>query len=118
MDIVLNLLVLVLFLASKIVLPAVFLSTPSVWLCRYGKIPPPLFRFAAVFMLAVLTGVLILSEFAGAASQMWLDGLPVNPFDRESVADAVCRAFKIEAGEGRRRMMRLRRIVSRNDIFG
>jgi trehalose 6-phosphate synthase len=62
-------------------------------------------------------GVLVISEFAGAASQMWLDALLVNPFVREGVADAIYRAFKMEPEERKRRMMRLRRMVSRNNIF-
>lgn len=61
-------------------------------------------------------GVLIISEFAGAASQMWIGGLLVNPYDIEGVADAIHRAFVMDGDERRGRMMRLRRSIARADV--
>lgn len=62
-------------------------------------------------------GVLILSEFAGAAAEFQRGALLVNPFDRHGVADALHRALTMPPGERRERMRRLRRIVRDNDIF-
>ena len=62
-------------------------------------------------------GVLILSEFAGAAAQLSRDALMVNPYDREGVADAVAQAFHMQADERAGRMARLRRNVQGQDVF-
>jgi len=62
-------------------------------------------------------GVLILSEFAGAAAQMSKDALLVNPFDIEGTAAAIHRAFDMPPDERRLRMRRLRRSIQRSDIF-
>jgi trehalose 6-phosphate synthase/phosphatase len=61
-------------------------------------------------------GVLILSEFAGAAAQLYPNALLVNPYDLTGVADAIHKAFTMPM-ETRRMMMRgLRASVQRNDI--
>ncbi len=62
-------------------------------------------------------GVLILSEFAGAVAQLHRDAVLVNPYDIDGMADALYRAFTMDAGERRRRMRRLRANVRRNDIY-
>lgn len=62
-------------------------------------------------------GVLILSEFAGAAPQMSDGGLIVNPHDCDGVADAIYRAVMMDREERLDRMRRLRREVFRNDVF-
>ncbi len=62
-------------------------------------------------------GVLILSEFAGAAAQLQNGALLVNPYDIEGVADAIYRAFKMEKAERQARMRRMRRLISKYDIF-
>ena len=60
-------------------------------------------------------GVLVLSEFAGAA--MELDSaLMVNPYDIESVAATIKRALSLPLDERRARMSRLRRRVHEYDI--
>jgi len=61
-------------------------------------------------------GVLILSEFAGAADQLGKEALLVNPYDIEETADAIYRAFTMEPEERRRRMHRLRAQIRRNDV--
>ena len=61
-------------------------------------------------------GVLILSEFAGAAAQMSEDALLVNPFDVEGVAETIRRAANMESSERSRRMHALRDGVRREDI--
>ena len=62
-------------------------------------------------------GVLILSEFAGAAAQLHRDALLVNPYDIEGTADALYAAFTMDHDERRRRMRRMRATVRRYDIY-
>jgi trehalose 6-phosphate synthase/phosphatase len=60
-------------------------------------------------------GVLVLSEFAGAASE--LDAaLIVNPYDISAMASALRRAIVMSAGEQRVRMARLRAAVAANPV--
>ncbi|HYK42865.1 MAG TPA: trehalose-6-phosphate synthase [Thermoanaerobaculia bacterium] len=63
------------------------------------------------------SGVLVLSEFAGAAEQLHGGALMVNPFDVQGVAAALDRALRMEAGEQRRRVRRMRKTVREHDIF-
>jgi len=63
------------------------------------------------------SGVLILSEFAGAAIQVRRDALLVNPYDIEGVADAIYQAYGMNIDERRWRMQRLRKSVARRDVF-
>ncbi|MGF1597601.1 MAG: trehalose-6-phosphate synthase [Acidimicrobiales bacterium] len=60
------------------------------------------------------TGVLVLSEFAGASHQL-KSALLVNPYDIDGVKNAIVAAVEMEPDEGRARMQRLRRTVRRND---
>jgi trehalose 6-phosphate synthase len=62
-------------------------------------------------------GVLILSEFAGAAQQLGKASLLVNPFNLEEVADRIHQAYYMEEEERKRRMRKLRAEVRRNNIF-
>lgn len=61
-------------------------------------------------------GVLILSEFAGAADQLGNRVLLVNPYDREAVAHAIHLAFHMPAGERTRRMRLLQADIRRFDV--
>jgi trehalose-phosphatase len=61
-------------------------------------------------------GVLLLSEFAGAASEMG-EALLINPFDEERTAALVARALTLDEEERRARMRALHRRVLRNDVF-
>jgi trehalose 6-phosphate synthase/phosphatase len=61
-------------------------------------------------------GVLILSEFSGAAAQLHVGAILVNPYDIEGVADAIHQAFVMEPEEQQRRMKRLRAEVRRYDV--
>ena len=61
--------------------------------------------------------VLVLSEFAGAASQLRRGALLVNPHDIEGVADAIKRAYEMSIEERETRMRRLRRSIRTADIF-
>jgi trehalose-6-phosphate synthase len=60
-------------------------------------------------------GVLILSEFAGAAKHL-KDAILVNPYDVSSVTDAIERALNMDREETRRRMRSLRSEVMRLDV--
>jgi trehalose 6-phosphate synthase len=61
-------------------------------------------------------GLLILSEFAGAADQLQKAALMVNPYDLEGTADAIYAAFIMNDEERKRRMKTLRAEVRRNDV--
>lgn len=61
-------------------------------------------------------GVLILSEFAGAAAQLGQQALLVNPFDIEGTADTIWQAFTMSDEERRQRMRLLRGEVRRNNV--
>jgi trehalose 6-phosphate synthase len=60
-------------------------------------------------------GVLILSEFAGAAERL-SDALVVNPYDLDGLAVALHSAVMMEPADQARRMSRLRRAVGRWDV--
>nr|WP_309411629.1 trehalose-6-phosphate synthase [Desulfobulbus sp.] len=62
-------------------------------------------------------GVLILSEFTGAAAQLHNGALLVNPFDIVGTGDAIRRACFMDEGSRRNRMVKMRRAIQRHDIF-
>lgn len=61
-------------------------------------------------------GVLILSRFTGASSELH-DALMVNPYDKDQLADALRRALEMDPEEKKARMQRMRHIVRENNIF-
>jgi trehalose 6-phosphate synthase/phosphatase len=62
-------------------------------------------------------GLLILSQFAGAAEQLKPGALLVNPYDVEEMADAVLKAFRMSEAERSARMKRMRRVVRDENVF-
>jgi trehalose 6-phosphate synthase len=62
-------------------------------------------------------GVLILSEFAGAAEELHCGALLVNPFDAERVANLIQRALRMSEAEQRMRMNAMRSQVQLHDVF-
>jgi len=62
-------------------------------------------------------GVLILSQFAGAAEQLQTGALLVNPYDVEEVADAILDAFRMTEAERTARMKRMKRVVRGENVF-
>ncbi|MBE9487283.1 MAG: trehalose-6-phosphate synthase [Chloroflexi bacterium] len=62
-------------------------------------------------------GVLILSEFAGAAAQLGEHALLVNPYDIEGTADAIWQAYSMTEEERHQRMRQLRAEVRRNNVY-
>ncbi|MEW6331734.1 MAG: trehalose-6-phosphate synthase [Pseudomonadota bacterium] len=61
-------------------------------------------------------GVLVLSEFAGAAREL-ADALIVNPYDTEQFAEAIRFGLEMDAAERRARMQRLGRQVDEHNIY-
>jgi trehalose 6-phosphate synthase/phosphatase len=60
-------------------------------------------------------GVLVLSEFAGAAAELG-EALRVNPYDIDRVADRIREALAMPKPERRRRMRALRHQVASNNV--
>nr|WP_324605882.1 trehalose-6-phosphate synthase [Isoptericola variabilis] len=61
-------------------------------------------------------GVLVLSEFTGAADELAPGPLLVNPHDIDGMKDIIVTAASMEPKEQRRRMRRLRRKVMGDDV--
>jgi len=61
-------------------------------------------------------GVLVLSEFAGAAREL-SDALIINPYDIEQFADAINFGVEMPADERRSRMQRLRQTVDERNVY-
>ncbi|HEY0499447.1 MAG TPA: trehalose-6-phosphate synthase [Kutzneria sp.] len=62
-----------------------------------------------------LGGALVLSEFAGAASEL-TSAFLVNPHDLDGVKNSLYAALTVDPAEGRRRMRALRRQVLTHDV--
>ena len=62
-------------------------------------------------------GVLVLSEFAGAADALADGALLVNPVDSLGMADAIRRAFDMRTEERQTRMRWLRHQIESHDVF-
>src|SRR5207253_4866080 len=61
-------------------------------------------------------GVLVLSEFTGAAREL-TDALIVNPYDLDGLADGLHAALTMPTAEQQRRMARMRRQVADHNIY-
>ena len=64
-----------------------------------------------------VNGVLVLSEFAGAAPELRVGAILVNPNDELGVAAALKQALEMTPDERRRRMLRLRHQICQADIL-
>lgn len=62
------------------------------------------------------SGVLVLSEFTGAANEL-TDAVLVNPHDIDGVAAAISAGLSMDKGEQTARMRRLREVVRNNDVY-
>src|SRR5467141_1748077 len=62
-------------------------------------------------------GVLILSQFAGAAEQLKPGAVLVNPYDVEEMADTILKAFRMNESERSTRMKRMRHGVREENVF-
>jgi len=61
-------------------------------------------------------GVLVLSKFTGAATEL-LDALVVNPYDIEGVAEAIHQGLEMDRAERRARMLRMRHHVMDHNVY-
>jgi trehalose 6-phosphate synthase len=61
-------------------------------------------------------GVLVLSEFTGAARDL-TEALIVNPYDLRSAADALAAALEMPVSEQRERMLSMRRLVAEFNVY-
>ncbi len=61
-------------------------------------------------------GVLILSRFTGASHEL-SDGLVVNPYDTDDLAEAIRTGLEMPAEEQRARMQRLRASVKEHNVY-
>jgi trehalose 6-phosphate synthase len=61
-------------------------------------------------------GVLVLSQFTGAAREL-NDALPVNPYHVDQCADALDRALRMPVDEQRVRMRSMRRLVQEHNVY-
>lgn len=62
------------------------------------------------------SGVLVLSEFAGAAEEL-RTALLCNPFDTEGLAHCLQHALTIDRDDARHRMRAMREVVEANDVY-
>lgn len=62
------------------------------------------------------TGVLVLSEFAGAAVEL-RSALMINPHDLDGMASTIEAALNLPPPAVRKRMKALRKVVKKNDVF-
>jgi trehalose 6-phosphate synthase len=61
-------------------------------------------------------GVLILSQFTGAAREL-RDALLVNPYDIDQTAEAIRVALEMEPEDKQLRIQRMRRTIKENNIY-
>ena len=61
------------------------------------------------------TGVLVLSEFAGAAQEL-RGAIFVNPHDLDGLKDAIRDAVTLDPGDAKARMRRMRQVIRRSDV--
>jgi trehalose 6-phosphate synthase len=61
-------------------------------------------------------GVLVLSEFAGAAAEL-KNAIHVNPHDTQGVMEAIQTALTMAPAERRRRMRRMHQTVAKHSVF-
>lgn len=63
-----------------------------------------------------MSGVLLLSEAAGAAAEL-TDALILNPNDIKGFADKIFEGLNMSSTEKRSRMQRMQQVIARSDIF-
>ncbi|UCD70955.1 MAG: trehalose-6-phosphate synthase [Syntrophobacterales bacterium] len=61
-------------------------------------------------------GVLVLSEFAGAADEL-TEALLVNPYDIQTVSETIYKAIRMSSREKRRRVEKMQDLGKRRDIY-
>jgi trehalose 6-phosphate synthase len=61
-------------------------------------------------------GVLLLSQFTGAAREL-VDAVPINPYSIEEFADSIRFAIEMPPDEKQKRMQTMREIVRENNVY-
>ena len=62
------------------------------------------------------SGVLLLSQFTGAAREL-TDAILINPFSPDRMADQICEAVEMGPRDTRQRMQRMRERVRENNVY-
>lgn len=62
-------------------------------------------------------GVLVVSEFAGAAAELRTGALVVNPYDVAGISHAVQTALLLSAADQQRRMLSMRKLLQADNVF-
>jgi len=62
------------------------------------------------------SGVLMLSQFTGAARELQ-DAVLMNPYDTEQFSEAIYQAFSLSETESKKRMDKMRHIIRDNNIY-
>jgi trehalose 6-phosphate synthase len=62
-------------------------------------------------------GVLILSEFAGAAAELRTGALVINPYNVAGISRAVRTALSLSPADQQRRMQAMRRVIQTGNVF-
>jgi len=63
-----------------------------------------------------LKGMLVLSQFTGAAREL-KDAILINPFDTEGFADALYSTLRMSEDEKKRRVKKMQKVVQENNIY-
>lgn len=63
-----------------------------------------------------LSGILILSQFTGAAREL-TDAIQINPYSIEEFADSIKLALQMPEGEKTKRMENMRKVISENNVY-
>ena len=61
-------------------------------------------------------GVLILSEFTGAAQELHVGALLINPYDKRAVADAIAQALSMRLEERQERHAAMMQVLQKNNL--
>ncbi len=98
--------------------PEVFRFFRASHLCYVSSLHDGMNLVAKEFVAARtdLKGVLVLSEFTGAAREL-SEALIVNPYDLESSADALATALTMPLEEQRDRMMSMRSLLVQFNVY-
>jgi trehalose 6-phosphate synthase len=98
--------------------PAVFRYYRAADVCYVSSLHDGMNLVAKEFVAARddLRGVLVVSEFTGAAREL-TEALTVNPYDIRQASDALAAALRMPAAEQRERLQSMRRLVAEFNVY-
>ena len=98
--------------------PEVFRNFRAAELCYVSSLHDGMNLVAKEFVAARAdeAGVLVLSQFTGAARDL-TEALIVNPYDLREAADAMASALRMSADEQRERMRSMRRLLAEFNVY-